>query len=173
MYLYLPKLRVPHTKTKLQASWHGPYIVSSVVNKSAVHLRRISDGKFLKKSVPVERLKMGHMRAEVNAWDPIPHECDIQDPELITHQDLPDNSFTPINDKPTKTRPEHVSKVTKFMATKSPPNDPNPSYHPVKEVLDCSQDNDSAPIKYLIRFHDNSHIWLQKETMNWLSISKT
>ena len=54
-------------------------------------LRRLSDGKYLPKSIHVSRLKKGHVRARVNTWDPIP---DVQGQEL-TEDDLPGNSLIP------------------------------------------------------------------------------
>ena len=91
VFVFQPKLQVRLTKRKLQRNYHGPYMVSEYNTQTTVILRRLSDGKYLPKSIHVSRLKKGHVRARVNTWDPIP---DVQGQEL-TEDDLPGNSFDP------------------------------------------------------------------------------
>ena len=89
VYVYQPKIRVRKTKRKLQANYHGPYIVVDYNTPTTVMLRRLSDGKNLTKAVNIMRLKKGHVRAKVNAWDPLPDEGD----SVLSEDDLPDTSF--------------------------------------------------------------------------------
>ena len=98
VYVYQPKLRVRNTKRKLQKSYHGPFLINDFrANNKAVVLKRVSDGKILEKSVSVDRLKKGHIRANTNAWDPIPENQIGQDDEELEESDLPEDSFALIH----------------------------------------------------------------------------
>ena len=96
VFVYQPKLRAPKTKKKLQAKYHGPYTVVRFTNPSAVILRNLSTGRTLNKSVNINRLKVGYVRAEVNAWDPL--EVD-SDEEPLEEEDFPPSSFRPADPK--------------------------------------------------------------------------
>ena len=72
VYIYLPRLHVPQTKKKLQPSWAGPYSVVRLTTPVTAKLKRLSDGKYLKKSVHISRMKIGHVRQNVEKWDPLP-----------------------------------------------------------------------------------------------------
>ena len=94
VFVYQPRVRVLKTKRKLQRNYHGPYIVAKFTTDTTVILKRLSDGKFLKKSIHVRRLKKGHIRAKTNRWDPLPiKDSDADEDENLTEDDLPDNSF--------------------------------------------------------------------------------
>ena len=90
VYVYEPRLRVKNTKKKLQKSFAGPYVVVKYTNPTSVQLKRLSDGKILPKPVTISRLKRGHVRANTNAWDPLP-STDPQ-PELDIN-DIPEHNL--------------------------------------------------------------------------------
>ena len=90
VFVFQPKLRTRKTKKKLQAKYHGPYTVVRFTNPSAVILRNLSNGRTLAKSVNISRLKVGYVRAEVNAWDPLETDSD-EDP--LEEDDMPPSSF--------------------------------------------------------------------------------
>ena len=91
VFVFQPKLQTRKTKRKLQRNYHGPYMVSEYNTPTTVILRRMSDGKYLPKSIHVSRLKMGHVRSAVNQWDPLPNAQG----DLLTEDDLPGSSFDP------------------------------------------------------------------------------
>ena len=62
--------------------------------------------------------------------------------------------------KTNKPQPEH-----KLLATKSKLSDPNPVYHPVKDVINGSC-SDDGQIKFLILFEDKSTKWLSQDACN-------
>jgi len=97
VYVYQPRLRVRNTKKKLQKSFHGPFMVMNFRTQKAVVLRRLSDGKILDKSISVDRLKKGSLRANVNRWDPIPDEV-LQGIDELDDEDIPNDSFSHVND---------------------------------------------------------------------------
>jgi len=97
VYVYQPRLRVRNTKKKLQKSFHGPFMVMNFRTQKAVVLRRLSDGKILDKSISVDRLKRGSLRANVNRWDPIPDEV-LQGIDELDDEDIPNDSFSHAND---------------------------------------------------------------------------
>jgi len=57
----------------------------------------LSDGKILDKSISVDRLKKGSIRANVNRWDPIPDEV-LQGIDELDDEDIPNDSFSYAND---------------------------------------------------------------------------
>jgi len=97
VFVYQPRLRVRNTKKKLQKSFHGPFIIVDFKTLKAVILKRVSDGKVLEKSVSVDRLKRGSIRANTNNWDPLPVYLD-QDDDDLNEDDIPDDSFTITDD---------------------------------------------------------------------------
>jgi len=100
VYVYQPRLRVRNTKKKLQKSFHGPFLVVKFTNPKAVILKRVSDGKILEKSVSIQRLKKGNVRAKTNNWDPLPGQ--VNNEELLDAEDLPQDSYTQSVDNNTR-----------------------------------------------------------------------
>jgi len=100
VYVYQPRLRVRNTKKKLQKSFHGPFLVVKFNNPKAVILKRVSDGKILEKSVSIQRLKKGNVRAKTNNWDPLPGQVNNED--LLDAEDLPQDSYTQSVDNNTR-----------------------------------------------------------------------
>ena len=106
VYIHLSTIKVPKTKRKLQPQYHGPYVVCGVKTRTTVMLRRLSDNKYLVKPISVTRLRKGHLRSEINKWDPLPPVTEDPDEIALEEDDLPDSSFTPPvlekeNDNPT------------------------------------------------------------------------
>ena len=97
--MYQPKLRTRKTKKKLQAKYHGPYTVVRFTHPSAVILKNLASGRTLTKAINISRLKVGYVRANVNAWDPL--EVDSEE-EPLEEDDLPPSSFgdTDLPDQP-------------------------------------------------------------------------
>ena len=52
---------------KFRPKWTGPYYIHNILGKGAYQIRNL-EGKVLKRSINVERLKMYHDRPE---WEPI------------------------------------------------------------------------------------------------------
>ena len=91
VYVYQPKLEVPHTRKKLQKSYHGPYTLTKFVNTKCVQLMRSVDNEYLEKPISITRLKKGHPRQPVNDWDPM--VFNDADGPLLADDDLPADSF--------------------------------------------------------------------------------
>jgi hypothetical protein len=105
VFIYQPRIRVQNTKRKLQRNYHGRYMIAKFTTNTTVILKRLSDGKFLKKSVHIRRLKKGHVRSKVNKWDPLPNTDDddqinVEDDgeEPLDENDLPESSFQQTSD---------------------------------------------------------------------------
>ncbi len=90
VFVYQPKLRTRKTKKKLQSKYHGPYLVIRFTNPSAVILRNLLNGRTLNKAINIMRLKVGHVRSQVNEWDPL--DIDSED-EILEEDDIPPHSF--------------------------------------------------------------------------------
>ena len=100
VYVYQPRIQIQNTKKKLQRNFHGPFLVVKFTTDNTAMLKRLSDGKFLQKSIHVRRLKKGHIRSKVNNWDPIDTKTDAtsdSDSDL-SEDDLPESSFQQADD---------------------------------------------------------------------------
>ena len=137
VYVYQPKLKTRKTKKKLQAKYHGPYTVVRFTNPAAVILRNLSNGRTLKKSISINRLKIGHVRAEVNAWDPL--EVD-SDEEQLEEDDIPHNSFGP----PDTSQTEDVDPI--INPTPAQNNQPQTAPLPVPVPTFTQQYNEARTI---------------------------
>ena len=63
-----------------------------VTHLAAVILRNLSIGCTLNKSINVNRLKVGYVRAEVNDWDPLDIDSDE---EVLEEDNMPPSSYEP------------------------------------------------------------------------------
>ena len=63
VFVFKPKLKTPKTKKKLQAKYHGPFIVVRFTNLAAVMLRNVASRCTLKKSINVNRLRVGYVKS--------------------------------------------------------------------------------------------------------------
>jgi len=80
---------------KLQKRYHGPYMILEFVGETNVLLYNVTKKRLMKKAIHIDRLKMGHMRRELNSWDP---EEVFEEPENV-EAPSPNNSpqNTPTN----------------------------------------------------------------------------
>ena len=74
VYHWVPHLRLANTEAKLAAKYHGPYVIVRFTTPSTVKLKQLLNGKILKKSVNMDRLKKVKMREDVTHWEPLPNE---------------------------------------------------------------------------------------------------
>ena len=191
VYMYVPRLKTPATKLKLQGKYHGPYIIVRFQTDKTVYLRRLSDNKFIRKSVNIERLKKGKLIQNVNEWDPI-DDSEIEDPEDIDVDDLPASSFIPdttadvsnrtvsqntnISNDNNKTKNDKGPRKNKSTKNIVPNNthtnvamaaktDSEPKvYHQVLKILQASYVDQKLKIK--IVFQDKSYHWVPITCLN-------
>ena len=62
VYLFVPRIILKDTKRKLAPLWHGPFTLVKLTTPFTATLRRHYDGKTLKKSVHISRLKKAEVR---------------------------------------------------------------------------------------------------------------
>ena len=62
VYLFIPRIIVKETKRKLAPLWHGPFTLVKLTTPYTAILRRHYDGKTLKRSVHISRLKKAGIR---------------------------------------------------------------------------------------------------------------
>ena len=86
VFVFQPKLKMPKTRKNLQGKYHGLYIVVWLTNQAAVNLRNLANGHTLKKSININRLKVGYIRAKVNNWDPLDIDSDEKE---LEEDDMP------------------------------------------------------------------------------------
>ena len=93
VYIYHPKLQTRKTKKKLQSSWFGPYVIVKFHKNTSAFVRRMSDGKYLEKSVALYRLKRGHIRQNTKLWKNLTINNLDPDEDLVAEDILDDNSI--------------------------------------------------------------------------------
>ena len=144
VFIYQPKIKVRKTKKKLQCNYHGPYIVVDYSTPTTVVLKRLSDGKFLTKSVNVRRLKKGHIRANVTNWDPIP---DVDEDDDLSEDDLPDSSFADDNDEEEDVQSDDDTppSVSRSSASNTLANPPSNSTSPSSGTPTVTQTPSTSP----------------------------
>ena len=103
VYMFVPTLKTKKTKKKLQQSWHGPFIIYDLHGDTNAFLKRLSDGKYIQKSISVLRLKRALLREDTSLWtdlisDNLPDTdidiTDIDDHTMKTLDALPTNDNT-------------------------------------------------------------------------------
>ena len=67
VYLHVPSLLKKGTSKKLQATYTGPFMILRETSPVTVILKRLQDGKVLKKSIHVSRLRAPRSRASAKA----------------------------------------------------------------------------------------------------------
>ena len=81
VYINIPKLKVPHTRKKLQHKYAGPFVIYQFQGPTRVYLRNLDTDQYLSTPVAIQRLKMAPLRPQPAPWHPILDQIDLtQDP---------------------------------------------------------------------------------------------
>ena len=154
VYVYQPRLRVRNTKKKLQKSFHGPFMIIKFNGPKAVVLKRISDGKILDKSISIQRLKLGNIRPKNTNWDQGNYRVrDVG--ELLDIEDIPADSLTNIDPKPTDTPIDTPIDTPTTSTTRTSKNTKRSRGRPRRQGLTVSNTLDTAPTKTRVSKRSN------------------